>query len=108
MLFGGDDDLVALALKLHEGDDAAGHELGGDGAADEAGESRCAHGEVLFDLDNALAVPTGLGLNGEDVVDAAAVEADVDFIGFHLPGFRRGGAQMALQRVADRGGEKCQ
>jgi len=91
---------AAAFLEGEERDLLAADELRGDGAADAVGELRRAHGDVLLDLHDAVAVVATLRLHRENVVRALAVDADVDLVGLDLADVADLGAQVALQRVA--------
>ena len=65
-----------LALyKLEQGNDAVGHELGGDRAAQQRRKLARADREVLFNLHDAQFVRAALGLDREDLVEALILGA---------------------------------
>jgi len=85
--------------EFKEGDQVAFHELGGDGAADQAREFFCAANNVLTDLHTGEFAVSALGLNGNDELASGAIYADIDFVDLDLADGADGGAQVALQRV---------
>ena len=59
-----------------------------------------ANREVLFDLHDANSLVAGFGLDREHVVSTFLVNANIDFVCFYLPNFRRSSAEMVLERIA--------
>jgi len=97
MSLGGDGDTVLARFEFEKRNDSFGHELGGNGSANQQRKLRCTYGEVLLDLYDAEFVFAAFGLDGEDVMRALFVHANVKFIGFNLAHVRDGGAKVALK-----------
>src|SRR5712692_408677 len=97
MSFGRNGDSVLTRFEFEKRNDSLRHELGSNGSANQQRKLGRTDGEVLFDLYDTEFVFAAFGLDGEDVVSALFVHANVKFVGFNLAHARNGGAKVALK-----------
>jgi hypothetical protein len=85
--------------ELEHGDDIVVHELHRNRTAFDAGKLLGAGRNVLLRLHNGNLIVTALGLNGNDIVTAARVDPDVEFVDFDLADPFGSGPEMILERI---------
>ena len=91
---------ILIFYKLEERNKIILHKLRSDWSAKKAGKFVCAKGKILFNLYNAQLVFSTFCLNGDNVVRASLIYADINLVRLNLTHTRYGRAQMILQGIA--------
>ncbi len=99
MTFFHDLDLAGLQRQLEQRDDIVVQELGGDGPATHAGELLLGEADILGRLHDPDLVLFALRLDGDHVMAAELVDADVEFVDLDLSQVLDRRPQMVLQAV---------
>src|SRR5215210_2117871 len=99
MLLSGNPDTLFSLLKLKQSDQCIIHKLSGNWSANQFGKFGSTNSKILFNLNDTYFVCSTFSLNRQNIVSASPVNANIDFISFHLPNIRHGCSQMVLQRI---------
>src|SRR5438105_3683551 len=97
MSFGGNCDTALAGFEFKKCDYSFGHELGGNGSANQERKLGRTNGKVLLDLHDAEFVFAAFSLDGEDVMSTLLVHPNVKLVGLNLSHVRNRGAKVALQ-----------